>query len=238
MLECDLHLHTIKSRCGYATPLEMMNQAADLGMKAIAITDHGHYTGGYISHALFRFPDMYRGVRVYKGVEIAVHKDTEKIGLPMKYLHNFDLILAGFHLDVSPDNSPDDHARILLDYLRAYPFIDIISHPCIHTYPINFEMVVPEAVKMGIAFELNNKNLEMGKTDITRLKTMIDLVMEHNGLFSFNSDAHTVFEVGEDDSIKKFLGEYKSIPDSIVINSSPEKAAEFISRRRHLKQRS
>ena len=37
--ECDLHCHTVRSD-GNATPQELIDKAADLGMMVIAITDH------------------------------------------------------------------------------------------------------------------------------------------------------------------------------------------------------
>jgi len=37
--ECDLHCHTVRSD-GNATPQELIDKAADVGMKVIAITDH------------------------------------------------------------------------------------------------------------------------------------------------------------------------------------------------------
>lgn len=237
MLLCDLHVHTVKSRCGYATPLEMMNHAANIGLHAMAITDHGLHSGGYISHALFRLPAEYRNVRIYKGIEITVHDDLSKTGIPMKYLPLFDIILAGFHHKLTDNPSPEYHARTLLNYLKAHPYIDAISHPCIQTYPINMEIFIPEAVALGVAFEINNKNLLLQATDLARLRRMIELVVEHRGLFMFNSDAHITFELGDDSGIRALLESTPHIPSELIVNQSLQTTSEFIQKRRLNKQR-
>ncbi len=235
MLNCDLHVHTIKSRCGYATALEMINRAADLNLDAIAITDHGIFSGGYISHALFRLPDVYRGVHIFKGVEVTVHDDPGKIGLPQKYLSKFHIILAGFHHKFDAENTPSNNTRYLIQYLHAHPYIDVISHPAIAKFPLDFDTLVPEAVKMGVAFEINNKNLKYNNTDIEYLKKMIDRNLDYGGKFVLNSDAHTVFELGEDEAIFSLLESYRSIPEETIINRTLESTIEFIENRKHLK---
>ncbi|HPM62477.1 MAG TPA: PHP domain-containing protein, partial [Methanoregulaceae archaeon] len=45
MLSCDLHVHTIFSRDGESTPLEIIRRAEAVGLDAIAITDHDTVEG-------------------------------------------------------------------------------------------------------------------------------------------------------------------------------------------------
>ncbi len=235
MLKCDLHTHTLKSRCGYASPLEMMDRAAELGLEALAITDHGIYTGGYISHALFRLPDMYKGVRVFKGVEVTICEDSKKIGLPAKYLHHFDLVLAGFHNALPESDNPKKNNDHLLRYLDAHPYIDIVTHPGSNGFPIDMASLIPEIVPRGIALELDNAKLDQGKFYYEQLRDMVALVVELNGRIVCNSDAHITFEVGEDDAIRKFLDSVNPVPESFIVNRNLESTNAFIEERRHLK---
>ena len=237
MLKCDLHTHTLKSRCGYASPLEMMDRAAELGLEALAITDHGIYTGGYISHALFRLPEMYKGVRLYKGVEVNICEDINQIGLPAKYLHHFDLVLAGFHNALSDSDNPKKNNDHLLRYLDTHPYIDIVTHPGSNGFPLDMESLVPEIVPRGIALELDNTKLDstkldQGKFDYEQLRDMVALVVQLNGRIVCNSDAHITFEVGEDDAIQKFLDSVDTVPESCIVNRNLESAKAFIEERR------
>lgn len=235
MIKCDLHTHTLKSRCGYCSPLEMMNQAADLGLDALAITDHGTYTGGYISHALFRLPDMYRGVRVLKGVEVTICEDAQKIGLPAKYLHNFDLVISGFHNALPESDNPKKNNEYLIRYLDAHPYIDIISHPGSNGFPLDMSSVIPELIPRGVAFELNNAKLAQGKADLEQLRVMVEMVVTHQGRLVLNSDAHTVFEVGQDDAIRAFLDTLTPVPESCIVNRNLESVVAFIEERKPAK---
>lgn len=235
MLRCDLHTHTLKSRCGYASPLEMMNQAAELKLEALALTDHGMYTGGYISHALFRLPALYRGVRIYKGVEVTVCEDVQKIGLPNKYLHLFDLVIAGFHTKQDDSNDPHKNNDRLLRYLDAHPYIDIISHPGSNGFPLDFTSLVPELVERGVACELNNAKLLQKKVYLDQLRVMVEMIVEHNGLLVTNSDAHTIFEIGDDSAIQDFLTTLPTVPDHCILNNSLDRIEAFVEARRPVK---
>ena len=235
MLKCDLHTHTMKSRCGYATPVELLQQASEQELKAIAVTDHDMFTGGYISHALFRIPEIYKGVRIFKGVELTIFDDVNKIGLPFKYLHLFDIILAGFHMKLPGYEDPSRNSQYLIDFLSAHPYIDVVTHPIIDMFPLNLEMVVPVVAQMGVALEINNEKLRQKKSDKQKLRKMVDLVRENNGRIVINSDAHTTFELGADAEIRKFLESLDPLPDNLIINDSYDKTCSFIEERRKIK---
>ena len=235
MLKCDLHTHTMKSRCGYATPVELLEQAARQKLDAIGVTDHDMFTGGYISHALFRIPPEYKGVRIFKGVELTIFDDTGKIGLPFKYLHLFDIILAGFHIKLPECNDPSRNAEYLLNFVTAHPYIDVITHPVIDTFPLDFERVVPPLAQMGVALEINNEKLRQKKSDRKKLEEMVGLVKDNNGRLVINSDAHTTFELGADNEIRDFLDSLDPLPDELIINDSYEKTCLFIEERRKIK---
>jgi len=236
MINCDLHVHTIKSRCGYCTHLEMIDRAAQTGMKAVALTDHGSCSGGYISHALFRIPDSYQGVRIFKGVEVNINENIEEIGLPKKYLPDFDLVLAGYHYRLSGEESARRNSEHLIRFFEKHPYIDIITHPAIKTYPLDFNIVVPYLAQCGVLFEINNKNLLSGKTDLANLNRMIELVLDNKGMFVINSDAHTVWELGDDTGITDFFNTCRQIPEESILNLDLYRVQTFIESRKQLKK--
>lgn len=98
MLQVDLHSHTLFSRCGLHTILEMLNQARALGLEALAITDHGLTLGGHLNGPFFdRLQDPVPGVKLLKGVECNVLNDGGHIDLPMQWIQHLDVVLVGLH---------------------------------------------------------------------------------------------------------------------------------------------
>ena len=65
----DLHTHTIASVHAYATALEMITEASEIGLYSFAITDHGESMHGY-PHPYY-FMNLHAIPKVMKGVRSA-----------------------------------------------------------------------------------------------------------------------------------------------------------------------
>jgi len=48
-LQVDLHVHSLFSACGLHTFLELLEHGRRIGLKAMAITDHGLAVGGRLT---------------------------------------------------------------------------------------------------------------------------------------------------------------------------------------------
>lgn len=72
----DLHTHSLASD-GSDSPVELVNKAASLGLAAIALTDHDTLSG--LDEAVEQGEKT--GVRVIRGIEIAVHDDFGELHL-------------------------------------------------------------------------------------------------------------------------------------------------------------
>ena len=72
-LIADLHTHSIASTHAYATITEMVQEASNLGLFAIAITDHARTMPGspgpFYFESLPIIPAYLKNVRVLKGIE-------------------------------------------------------------------------------------------------------------------------------------------------------------------------
>lgn len=88
----DLHLHTTASD-GSLSPEEVVDRAAELGLRVIAITDHDTVQG--IEAAQKRGQEA--GVQVIPGIELSVRSDTEEVHL------------LGYGINV---NAPQLHAHL------------------------------------------------------------------------------------------------------------------------------
>ena len=79
MIRNDLHVHSIRSLCGFHTILEIVEIAAKKGMRSVNICDHGKASGKEIKFDVFnnkyRFPRTIQSVRgntitIMTGIEV------------------------------------------------------------------------------------------------------------------------------------------------------------------------
>lgn len=89
MREIDLHIHTTASD-GTCTPREAVRRASELGLRAIAVTDHDTITG----HAEALSAGVDYGVEVVQGIEISTRYGVS-VHILGYYLENLVPLLAG-----------------------------------------------------------------------------------------------------------------------------------------------
>lgn len=102
-LVADLHCHTTASGHAYSTVTEIAAQAAALGLRAVAITDHGPALPGSADMRHFEnlnlLPAHILGVRILRGVEANIINAEGGLDLPDSLLEKLDVVIAGFHGD-------------------------------------------------------------------------------------------------------------------------------------------
>ncbi len=63
----DLHVHTnISSRCSSLSPLQLVERARDLGLDAVAVTEHSTYKGAQEMYEFAQSHDL----RIFRGMEV------------------------------------------------------------------------------------------------------------------------------------------------------------------------
>ena len=115
-LVADLHCHTTASGHAYSTVTEIAAQAAALGLRAVAITDHGPALPGSADMRHFAnlnlLPTHILGVRILRGVEANIINVEGGLDLPDSLLEKLDVVIAGFH-DIQVTTPQLDSARFL-----------------------------------------------------------------------------------------------------------------------------
>jgi putative hydrolase len=241
MIRNDMHVHSIQSLCGIHTVLEIVEIAAGKEMCMVNICDHGEAVGKPMNFGVItnkkRFPLEIRSsqgkiVKVLAGIEVNILDIEGNSDFPPAYDRKFDLVSAGFHVSIG--KTPEDNTRALECYLKRYP-LDILTHPCIRTYPLILDRVVKLSLEYGFALEINNTNLRVGKTDVNQLSRMIHLAVEKGANLMANSDGHTYFEIGEDDQIEEFFDQMQINGSEYFINYDDGKLDRFIKIRKRLR---
>ncbi len=124
---CDTHVHTVNSFDGESTVLEMAEKAVELGLSAIAVTDHMEAPEIRLG-ADSQFGDMLRQIersvreveeisprfegklKIYRGMELGEPTHQPKLTKKAMGIADFDFILASIH------NLKDEEDFYYLDY--------------------------------------------------------------------------------------------------------------------------
>ena len=236
MLTVDLHSHSLFSTCGLHTALEMLTRAKALKLKAFAITDHGLTLKGCLNSIFFkRLMDPVPGIRLLKGVECNLLETPGNIDCPTEFLPDMDVVLLGIHHNIQKGLGQSRYTEMLLAAMEKNPYVDIIAHPNVLGYEVEFEPVAKAAIGYGMALELNNSKSALGKTSPKATQELILACKRLECPVVVSSDAHAINEIGQDTAIRPILENLK-FPEDLIVNKDKSSAIAFIEKRRQLKQ--
>jgi putative hydrolase len=236
MIEVDFHSHTLFSKCGLHTIVEMLTEAKSRGLAALAITDHGvALKGGPPTTFFDRLENPVEGIRLLKGLESNIVSDDGEIDFPQKMLRFADIVLLGMHPHLPADRSPDYNTKLLLRALEKNPFVDIVTHPEDVQYPVDFDKLALFAKKTGIALECNNSKILNNRVSPERMMEYLEACKRAGCRIAVDSDAHALGEVGLDESVRPILAAV-GYPERLIVNNTAGSAFAFIEERRKVKK--
>lgn len=220
ILTGDYHTHTPYSH-GKNTVAENTARAKELGLKAIAISDHG------FSHVAFGLrrkevpaykaecaaAEKEYGIRVLVGIEANIHGLSGRSDLTEKDYEDFDVYLCGNHIFIRYEHAKGKWAYgweniFARHFLREIPqkliryntqaYINAVKrNPLDAITHLNFCCacdtleVAKAAADYGTYIELNSKKEHLSDEQLN------DIVQKTSARFIINSDAHTVNRVGD-----------------------------------------
>jgi putative hydrolase len=238
-LLADLHTHTIASGHAYSTLTELAVAAASRGLELIAITDHGpavpQGAHPWYFWNLKAAPSVLQGVRVLKGCEANVQRDTENgLDLPDDLLRLLDFVAVGFHPLTGFDET--DRARNTEAALRAIanPYVDMITHPGNEEFPLHREQVVAAALAHGVIIEINDHSFEPTSSRAAHHATeraFAQAAIEAGVSIAINSDAHYALHVGRTDRAAAVAEELGVRGEQVVNRDAASVLAHLTARR-------
>ena len=243
----DYHTHTIYSKKkflpykhGKNTVEENAERAAELGLKEIAITDHGfnHRVYGTNFNNILKINSVKEelsknyNIKVLSGVEANIISREGDIDISQDQIKSLDILVCGFHTFVKAKTFKDGflmfccnffsklfHVRTKKNIERnttAYIKmlqkypVDIISHLNSGIAKVDVLRVAEDAVKHGTLIELNCKRIDMTKEQIEKM-------VEMGVKFIADSDAHSVDRIADFNLARKAIKEY-NIPAENIVN--------------------
>ncbi len=236
MLEVDFHVHSHFSKCGVHSVLELLTRAKDLGLKGLAITDHGPALESTTPFTFFdRLFDPLPGIRLLKGMECNIVDEQGAIDLLPKHLKYIDVILLGIHPNTPGGRDELYYTDLLIRTMRRNPYIDIITHANEPAFPVDFVRVAQEAQALGMAMELNNSRVSLSRSQPEVTDRMLRAIKDVECRIVLCSDTHTINELGRDEAVRPLLKRF-GISDEAVVNSTAERAFAFVEERRAVKR--
>lgn len=217
-LTADYHTHTPYSH-GKNTVMENAVRAKELGLSAVAITDHG------FSHTMFgvkrqkvpkmisecREAEQATGIRVLAGMECNIRGVSGLTCFTEEDLSVFDIYLAGIHVMAVYETWYDyrigwqswwktllggkPSQRLVKDTTQAYINtikknpVDIITHLNFQCFADAVE-VAKCARDYGTYLEISSKKQHLSDEEL-------DKVVQTGVRFVINSDAHSVERIGD-----------------------------------------
>jgi putative hydrolase len=237
MLQVDLHVHSLFSACGLHTFLELLEHGRRIGLKAMAITDHGLAAGGGRLTSVFfeRFQQPCRDIKLYKGIEHNILDEKGAIDVSWQMMPFVDILLFGVHPNLPPGRSKEYYTDIVIAAIEKNPFLDILSHPNDPMYPLDYRKLAKKAKETGMALELNNSKVLYARSTAEEALDLIHACKETGCLMAVNSDTHAIQELGRDEAVRPLLEKAK-FPEEMIVNRNIDTTAKFIEGRRGLKK--
>lgn len=236
----DLHVHSNTNPHAYSTIKENIDYAKKVGMKVVAITNHGpalddtpHWWPLLNVRVI---PDYIDGVRILKGVEANIVGENGEIDINQSIYKNMDIILAGFHGNHLYPKNKDiiNNTSTVINLMRTQK-IDILVHLGNPEFPLDYEKVLQVAKETNVAIEINNNSLNGARQGSEiNCRKIANYAKEFGCFICVNTDSHFYSQIGHTPLASKIINEI-SFPENLILNSSEKILDEFLELRKRLR---
>ncbi|MBQ7816977.1 MAG: phosphatase [Oscillospiraceae bacterium] len=223
-LVADLHMHTLFSAHAFNTATEMINAAQKLGLKAIAITDHGPLMpdSGHEWHFMNKgqLPKKLDDMIIMYGAEADVINIDGDLDIGDYYLKNLDWVVASIHKEIIPQLTVEDATQLWLNIAKN-PYVDMIGHCEQLQHTFDFEKVIPAFAANNKVVELNANSAIVRPTGQKNMLKIAKLCKKYSCKIAVNSDAHSIYKIGEWGNVPQLLKDI-DFPQELIVNASCE----------------
>ena len=228
-LLADFHVHSKDSRFfhGKNSIEELVFAANEMGLKEIAITDHGfkHLCGTSKSkirkaRAFIDDINTWSKTKVLLGVEADIISEDGTIDIDTETITMLDVLLVSYHRLIKTDfagffgntkKTKEAIQKVTNAYVNAikrYP-VAIVAH-LNHIVPVDLYQVGKACHENGVMVEINNRHTKW-------TQEQVDELIASECLFVVSSDAHSREAVGEVENAFEIIKKY-NIPSELVAN--------------------
>ncbi len=227
----DLHTHSIASVHAYATVTEMAQEAADTGLYAFALTDHGISMHGtphpYYFMNLGAVPRVFKGVRIIKGIEANIVDSNGTLDADESILQNLEFVIASLHMPTYKDEVSVDACTEAYLSMAKNPYVNMIAHSGSPYFKYDYERVIKEFAHSGKLIEINNASIKHKPDFVPNCTKIAKLCKEYSCRVSVDTDAHFTTQLGRADEALRLLEEI-GFPEELIVNSSVENMNKYM----------
>ncbi|MGN0456558.1 MAG: phosphatase [Acutalibacteraceae bacterium] len=227
----DTHTHTIASTHAFSTAQEMIAAAAEKGLYAIALTDHGYAMPGspgkWYFECLGTIPSTFNGVRVLKGVEANVMDFDGTLDMKDEVLKDLEWVIASIHYGLCKGKASVEKTTNAYLNLAKNPYVKVIGHSGTPKFKYDYEKVIPELARNGKLIEINDNTFYSRKQSCENCVEIAKVCKKHGANIVVNSDAHFSSRVGHCSSAFEMLREI-DFPQELIINSDESRFKEYL----------
>lgn len=222
----DLHTHTLCATHAYHTIDRMSAAAAELGYRALAVTDHAPAMpdAPHIWH--FQNQDAVdrslNGVALLFGAEANVMDVAGGLDLPQPLLGRLDWVVASIHSPCLPGLLTEREATNLWLAVAENPFVDCIGHSEQQNYRYDYDLVTKAFARYGKVVELNGNSYNVRRDGIPNMRALVRSCYKNGCYVSLDSDAHSTRQLRENIAPLQALLQEVDYPADHVVNSSAE----------------
>lgn len=226
-IELDMHTHTIASGHAFSTMQEMVQAAAEKGLKLLGITEHTPGIPGTCDPIYFRnlhvVPRKMYGIELMLGAEINILDSKGIIDADEELMRRLDLRIAGIHSLCYSAGTVEENTQGMVNVI-GNPYIQIISHPGDGTAKLHFEPIVLAAKQYGTLLEINNSSLKPTRNKVDARENnlkILRLCKRYEVPIILGSDAHISFDIANYEHVYELLQETE-FPEVLIVNKSVE----------------
>ncbi len=251
-VKVDPHTHTIFSGHAYSTIEENAIHAAEMGMEAIAITDH---FSPHFSRAdnLFKdfgtilnmsaLPKVIHGVRIFSGAEVDIvdfngnlagydmkgHKSDKSVVEAL--LDYIEVSIASVHgFEGYKNGSCLQNTQMYVNVIHNYK-VDIIGHADRGGIVYDLKEILKAAKVEGTIIEINEHSFDFDEQTIRNCRNLAIGCAEEGVPIVVSSDAHSAFFIGKFNRALKMLEEI-NFPKELVANETLEKFIQILEKKK------
>ncbi len=229
-IEADLHTHTVASTHAYSTILENCTCAAELGHKAIAMTDHamGMPDSPHSWHFenLKALPRKIKGVYVLRGIEADIIDREGELDVSDGLLSKLEWVVASMHSWTFSPGSEHKNTEAYLNICEN-KWVDVIGHPTTKKFPFNMEACIKRFKEYEKLVEINESSLLSKKSPPETAGELLRLCKKYDVPIVINTDSHFCELVGKIDMASKLVEE-TGFPTWLIYNTEWERIREHI----------
>ena len=177
-ISADMHTHTVASTHAYSTILENSVCAKEMGLKAIAMTDHAPnmWDAPHVWHFdnLKALPRVMNDVIIIKGAEVNIIDSDGNIDLGDYTLNMLEWIVASMHGPCIEKGTIEENTKRYIS-ISKNPCVDVIGHPTTNEYPWDYEKGLKYVKEYGKFIELNESSINVRKGALQNAVEMLKI---------------------------------------------------------------